>query len=205
MKKISGFLSLVFCIIFLLSCLLFSDQNANAASEYDSKIIKKIEKLINETYITYTNVLGTDRIDMINHPLNTKDQIIFGVYFLYNNRYDKLEKSSDSSECIIPIKSVKAVLRRVLDCHLSDKAISDQKIDGFKIFPDHIIIGQGDPGIPPSIKVTKVTRDDIGLIRVQGIEDDENLTKATKYKIVLRERGKKDKIFWNVLLMKPIN
>ena len=71
--------------ICLICCVLFLSQSVNAANAYDANSIKRMEDLINKTYRGYIAVLGTDTIDMINSPLYIKDQVIFGVFFLYNN------------------------------------------------------------------------------------------------------------------------
>ena len=195
----------ILSIFSIVCCLFFSSSNIYAEVNYDKKEIKRMEKLINETYNTAINVLGTDHIDMINHPLDAKDLTTFGVYFLYNNRYDKLQKINESNNCIIPIKMVHRAVKNVFDYHLSTKDIKKQS-SKFKFVDDNIILGPSDPGMTPPLKIKKISRDDIGLIRIRAIAEDEiDNNKIDVYKIVLKEKVKDDKRSWRIILIKKIN
>ena len=205
MKKIPViFLSII--TIICISCFLMAAKDVYAEDiTYDKKHLQRVEKLINETYMTVINVLDANYIDMINHPLNNHDLTVFGVYFLYNNRYDKLEKIDDSGKCIIPVKRVHRVVKNILGVHLSHKEIKKQQSDGFQVVDDNIILEPSDPGIYEPLKIKKISRDDISLIRVYATQKDIENNKVRQYKIVLKEKVNKDKLSWNVILIKPVN
>lgn len=204
MKKINSIYLYVLIIICTTFSFIFSSINANAFENYTNKDMKRMENLINETYITMISVLDTKSIDMINKPLNAHDLTKFGVYYLYINRNEKLEKTE--GECIVPMKMVHRIVKNVLDYHLTAKQMKEQKFEDLKITDkDIIILSMGDAGGDAPLEIQKITRDDIGLIRVQAIQKySDDPKEIFRYKIVLKERLKNNKLSWSILLFKEI-
>ncbi|MBQ7738878.1 MAG: hypothetical protein IJT59_04430 [Desulfovibrionaceae bacterium] len=165
-----------------------------------------MEDLINKTYCGYITVLDTDTIDMINSPLSIKDQVIFGVFFLYNNyvSYNTLHETDHGHRAIIPIKSVQRVLKNVLGSYLSEQTIKNISTDRFDIVGDTILLGGSDLGAIEPIEIKKIIRDDKGLVHIRAISElfDGSIE---HFKIILKEIVDMDTMSWNVLLLKSLD